>query len=203
MFGPELFLSGPSAVDRALRASDQSAEGLLPIASNAVDILLCYLQGKARLSRGAAQVVSAALEIYEDALPTAGALHDALAALRQRLLGDPVADRMREAKEYTAQSTGHILRAIASGVSPIQPIQNSAQLQHNLCVQLHLCNFVQSVRTLSLLDFLARQGDNKPSESSQIFHKQATKYLGHIVCNAEAADLSWEYRLYRFTLRRT
>jgi hypothetical protein len=203
MFGPELFLAGPSAVDRALCASEHSAEGLLPIASNAVDILLCYRQGKARLSYGAAQVVSAALEIYADSLPTAGELHEALAVLRQRLLGDPVAIPKKEKKNYTNEATGHTLRAIASGVPSIQPIQNLTRLQHNLCLQLHLCNFVQSVRTLSLLDFLTRQCNSKPSESSQIFHKQAKDYLSLVVRNTEAADLSWEYKLYRFTLRRT
>jgi hypothetical protein len=203
MFGPELFLSGPSAVDQALCASHRSAEGLIPIASNAVDILLCYLQGKAHPSHLAVQTVRAALEIYADALPQAGALQNALEALSQHSLGIPVAHRRSKAKGIKSEPAAHLLRAIASGVSYDQLTEDADQLQRDLCLQLHLCNFIQSVRTLSLLFYLARQNDTRWSDSSQLFLKQAAEYLRHIVRNAEAADLTWEYKLYLFALGRT
>lgn len=203
MIGPELFLSGPSAVDEALCASDRSAEGLIPIASNAVDILLCYLQSKAQPSPVAACTVNTALAVYADALPQEGALHDALGTLRQKVLSVPVAQRRKGEKRHRPETAAHLLRAIASGVPSVRPDEDIAKLQRDLCLQLHLCNFLQCVRALSLLNHHARRDDSPVTDSSRLFLGQVTEYLRHIVHNTDAADLSWEYKLHLFALNRT
>ena len=192
-------LSGPSAVDQVLCATAQSAEGLIPIASNVVDILLCYRQSKAKPSLAAARTVRAALAVYAEALPQEGALHDVLGTLKHEVLELPVTPKAKKGARSQRESLAHQLRAIAGGIPMVCCTRDVVNLQRDLCVQLHLCNFMQSIRMLSVLNHVDRYGDGL-AEPSQLFLKQVAKYLRQVVQDADVPAISWEYKLHLFAL---
>lgn len=196
----EFFLSGPSAVDERLTFGVRSAEGLMSVAVHAVDILLCYCINGARPSAPAAHAVLDALEVYAEALPQSGPFHKALVNLLHQTLGVTMQSTSKATQEELGLANySHLLRALASGETTVNNILSHVQLLRDLCVQLHLCNYLQSVRLFSLLEYVAScHPDQTISAASQVFTKQVSKHLRNVLQSTESPAVLWEYRIHRF-----
>lgn len=197
-------LSNPSMIDQRLTVNVRSTEGLISVAVYAVDILLCYHIHGAKPSVSAERTILAAIDVYADALPHSGPFHNALVNMLHQTLGVTFKSSSKVTQEKSGpENYAHLVRAVASGDTNVNIKTSQLQLLRTLCIQLHLCNYLQSIRLFSLLRYMTKyRPEQNVNTASQVFIKQVSKHLRNVIHNIGAPDVLWEYKIYQFLSRR-
>jgi hypothetical protein len=201
--GPALFLMGSPALDKCLRKTTCSPKLLIPIAVNAIDILLCYQIDKAAPSKLATRTIVSAVEAFAEEIAACDGLPNLLSSLLTRIAGvDSSILKPRNGK--TPLEPKYVLRGAAHGNGFMRAPIGSEKVLRELCLNLHLCNFSESIRLLFQAQNSARLLQQSHfREPARTFVFQAKRYLEHVVKNIDSDEVVWEYRLLQKANRKT